>query len=77
MIIYFAIQQRRAQAGGQADIQAEEAPSPARARLAALSRQVHEELFGQPVGPGPNTAVDEAAGEGDGEREEAGVVPMG
>ena len=42
-----------------------------------MSRQVHEELFGQPVGPGPNTAGNEAAGEGDGEREEAGVVPVG
>jgi hypothetical protein len=57
--------------------QGAEEPSPARARLAALSRQVHEELFGQQAGTGPSTA--EAAGEGDGEREEAGagVVPVG
>lgn len=46
-------------------------------RLAALSRQVHEELFGQPVGPGPNPAGNEDAGEVDGEREEAGVVSVG
>lgn len=39
-------------------------PSPARARLAAIAAQVHQELFGN-----------EAAGEGYGELEEAGMVP--
>lgn len=43
------------------------------ARLAALSRQVNEELFGQPVGPVPNTAGNKAAGEGNGELEEAKI----
>ena len=47
-------------------IQTEEAPSQARNRLAAIAAQVHQELFGN-----------EAAGEGDGEREETGMVPVG
>jgi hypothetical protein len=41
-------------------------PSPARARLAAIAAQVHQELFRV-----------EDAGEGNGEREEAGMVPVG
>lgn len=40
--------------------------APARARLAAIAAQVHQELFGK-----------EDAGEEDGEREEAGMVPVG
>ena len=44
----------------------ESSPTPARALLAAIAAQVHRELFG-----------DEAAGEGDGEWEEAGMVPVG
>ena len=63
------------EAGINGAAQAAEAPSPARSRLAALSRQVHEELFGQQAGTGPSTAED--AGEGDGEREEDRMVPVG
>ena len=54
----------QASSASQADIQAEEDPSPARARLETKAAQVHRELFGN-----------ENAGEGNGEREEAGMVP--
>jgi hypothetical protein len=44
----------------------ESSPTPARALLEAKAAQVHQDLFG-----------DDDAGEGDGEREEAGMVPVG
>jgi hypothetical protein len=53
-------------AGVNVAAQAAETPNSARARLAATAAQVHRDLFG---------AAD--AGEGDGVREEAGVVPVG